>query len=559
MEAGHYLQVVRRRWRIVVVLLVLGLGAGVALHLKRTPVYEATAQVLLLPNDPAERVDGQTVGNIDLASYAAVEISVMTAHDVAERAARRLRITPEQVQGSVSVSTAGSPSVLDVTGRSTQPRRASAVANALIDAFIADRKQTSVAALTKAADEIDAQLLDLNQRIVAIQVQNRGGQQSAALAGAYQQYTNLIVRQSDLRVESTLKKGEARVLTVAPTPGVPTGRSLSVDALLGGLLGLMLGLGLAFFRDQIDDRVRLREELEPLTGVPVLAELPNDKLSAKREGHIGTHAEPLGALAEATRSLRTSITFLGVEEPIHRFAVTSAMPGEGKTLVSANLAAAFAQAGLRTVLVSADLRRSRLEAALGLERSYEGLSTVLVASGIRGSTSQVAPLGASSTAERQHWRRALLEALVATPVPGLTLLPAGHTPPNPAELLGSRRMDDVLDELDEMFDLTIIDTSPVLPVTDAAAVAAKAHHVIVVASAGLTRRRALERTMSLLERTQSNVIGLVLNRAGLEATIGGGGYYGVHSSESFRSRTEFQDDALPDVQRADSGNVVRRQ
>ena len=120
-------------------------------------------------------------------------------------------------------------------------------------------------------------------------------------------------------------------------------------------------------------------------------------------------------------------------------------------------------------------------------------------------------------------------------------------------------MDDVLDELDEMFDLTIIDTSPVLPVTDAAAVAAKAHHVIVVASAGLTRRRALERTMSLLERTQSNVIGLVLNRAGLEPSIGGGGYYGVHSSESFRSRAAFQDVALPDVLRADSGNVVRRQ
>ena len=532
MDVGQYLQVVRRRWLVIAVLLMLGLAAGAGLHLAKTPVYQASADILLLPDDPSEQVDGQSTGsNIDPTSYSAVQISVITARDVAARAASLLDTTPEQVQSAVTVTAGDSPSVLIVTARSKKAVRASAIANGLIDAFIQERREAQVNALTKAADEIAVQLTDLGSRIAVLQNQVAGGQSSPALAGAYQQYTNLTVRQSDLRVKITLQKGSARVLTQAATPTGPSGRGLPVDTVLGGLLGLMIGLGYAFLRNQVDDRVREREELERLTGLPVLTELPVDRPSARQEGYVATDADPLGQLAEATRSLRTGITFLGVEEPIRRLAVTSGLPGEGKTLVAVNLGAAFAQAGVRTVLVSADLRRSRLESALGLERTYEGLSTVLIASPPRGRTQHLASDDPRHLADHQHVREALDRALVATGVPNLALLPAGRTPPNPAELLGSRRMDEVLDELDALFDLIIIDTSPVLPVTDAAALAPKAGHVLLVASAGATRRHALARTMTLLERTQADLLGVVFNRVRVQPGMGKGQYYGVQAEE----------------------------
>jgi Mrp family chromosome partitioning ATPase/capsular polysaccharide biosynthesis protein len=551
-ELRNYLQVVRRRRWLIVYCCLLGLAAGAAAGLLREPVYQATATVLLQPNDPAERVTPDPGGYFDPDRYAATQVSLLSGREVLEQAARRLDVSARQLQRSVTVSVGSSSGVVLVAARDGRPERASQLANVLAETYIENRRRTEVEGLQRAAEQIDAQLEGLTARIATLRQDPAAPGRDAALEAANLQYTSLFVRQQDLLIDSSLKRGGADLVAPATRPSSPMGVSAVTASALGGLLGLMLGLGGAFLRDHLDDRIRSRTEVEELTGYPVLADLPVDRLSAKRPDRLAMHDEPLGLFAEATRTLRTSISFLGIEEPVRRIMVTSALPGEGKTLVAANLAVAFAQSGIRTLLVSADLRRPRLETMLGHERSVDGLSTVLGAGG--GGLGRPHP----SHTDTEDVRTALHHALQVTDVPNLVFLPAGLAPPNPAELLGSHRMDVVLQQCEEAFDVVVLDTTPVLPVTDAAALAGKAGSVLLATLAGTSRRRALERMVAVMRLTDAQVLGVVLNRVTTERSLAHA-YYGHADSSAVgrvrpRSRSSEPDRPAEDVE----GRSVRR-
>lgn len=508
MELRNYLQVVQRRRWVVVLFCLLGLALGAASHVLRTPVYEATTTLLLQPNDPAERVTPEPGGFFDPDRFAADQVIVVTSEAVLRRAAARVGQSPRRLAENVEARIGDSSGVISVSAQAGDAEKARTTADALAVAYIEDRRDRQVEALQRAAGEINVQLDALRDQIATLREDDAAPGRDAALDAANQQFTSLFVRQQDLLIDATLKTGGAEIVAPATAPDAPVGVSLPAALVLGGLLGLMVGLGAAFLRDQLDDRVRSRAEVERLTGHPVLADLPLDRRSAKQPGRLAMQHDSHGALAEATRTLRTSISFLGVEKPVRRLMVTSAVPGEGKTLVAANLAVAFAQAGTRTVLVSADLRRPRVEALLGVGPVGEGLSTVLGRT--TGGAAGRLPNGLDDAATL---RVDLRNALHPTAVSGLALLPAGISPPNPAELLASHRMDQVLDALEETFDLVVLDTTPTVPVTDAAALASKAGRVLLVTASGTSRRRAVERMVEILRLTDADILGAVLNRA----------------------------------------------
>lgn len=516
MELRNYLAVVARRRRIIVYVVLLGLALGAAASALRTPVYRASTNVLLQPNNPAERVTPDPGGYFDPVRYAADQVTVITGEQVLQQAATALGTTRQDLELKVSAEVGDSSGVVTVSVVDTAPGRASAAANAVADAYIEDRKRTEVAGLRRAAAQIEVQLKALTEQIAELRRDPQAQGTNAALDAANLQYTNLFSRQQDLLIDASLKSGGARVVSAATPPSTPEGISLPVSMLLGGLLGMMVGLGIAFLRDHLDDRVRGRSEVEELTGLPVLADLPVDRQLPREPQRLAMRDDPLGAFAEATRALRTSISFLGVEAPIRSILVSSAVSGEGKTVVAANLAAAFAQAGSRTVLVSADLRRPRLDDLLGAGRTSKGLSTVLAAPALelgRHGREAHDPAGL---------RAALQDALLATRLPDLYFLPAGITPPNPAELLGSARMDAVLRELDGTFDVVVLDTTPIVPVTDAAALTSKVGHVLLVTAAGTSRRRTVQRMMEITRLTDARVLGVVLNRARMQGALAAG-------------------------------------
>ena len=546
MELRMYLDILRRRWKLIAAATVIvAVVAGVTSSLK-TPVYTASAQVLLRPGDASEQLtqtDQVNRGVADADRYVTGQLDIVESAAVAKAAAVQVKgTTAKELLEQVTASQAGATDIVKISVADADPARAARIANAFADAYIENRKATAVAGLEKAASEIETKLSELETRIGDGFVPTEGQALSAARSAAVLQYQTLYAQQQTLLVNKTLKKGEAELITTAEAPTAPSTPKPKRDGALGAIVGLLLGLGIAFLREQLDDRVRGRADAEELTKLPVIAELPLDQV--KSETEIAAHERPQGNLAEAARSLRTSINFLGVDEPVRRIVVTSAEPGDGKSFVAANLAAVYAQAGMRTVLVSADLRRPTLDTMFPSVAAGPGLAEVIAMIGapapsMNGHDGHT-PSGPSTADTAQS---ILAKALRPTHIENLSLLPSGQLPPNPAEILGSARAQQMLEVLSGLADVIIIDTPPVLAVTDAVVLAPRTDGVVLVAAADRTHKHALTRSAGTLFSTHARLLGVVLNKvehSGSSYYNGYGAYYGSFTAAEKTSRRPWR-------------------
>jgi tyrosine-protein kinase Etk/Wzc len=320
-------------------------------------------------------------------------------------------------------------------------------------------------------------------------------------------YTSLQLRLKETQILAALEDPTVRVVDPAMVPRRPIRPQVPLSLALALVGGLVLGVGAATAREQIDGTVQTRDDLHQIGRVPVLAAIPalHDRVSALHRlssldwmargavtnGRRAPQLLDVAALpvvAEAYRSLRTNITFAQPDRVPRSIIVTSPAPGDGKSTTAANLAITMVQQGKSCLLIDGDMRRGRLHETFGGSRE-PGLSNVL--------------LGQLSLAE-------------ATRVTGTerpALLTTGTLPPNPAELLGSERMRHLMDAALEQYDLVIIDAPPLNIVTDAAVVARHADGVLVVARAGVTQQAALAYTFEQLAAVRAPVIGSILNDA----------------------------------------------
>ncbi|MFI6072241.1 polysaccharide biosynthesis tyrosine autokinase [Actinoplanes sp. NPDC051343] len=252
---------------------------------------------------------------------------------------------------------------------------------------------------------------------------------------------------------------------------------------LAGLAGLMVGAALAVAREVSDSSLRTAEALQTLIGAPVLAQVPIDTSAPSRSGPFVS--DPQSPRAEALRRLRTNLQYADADRPVQVVAVTSAVPAEGRSATACSLALLFAESGGRVLIVDAELRHPRLAAFLGRENAA-GLSTVLT--GAVALDEVLQPWGA-----------------------GLWLLSSGQTPPNPSELLSSSRMTDLVEELRGRFDVVIFDCPPLLPVTDAAVIAARSDGALFVARARRTKSAQVTGAVRALHAVNARILGGVLN------------------------------------------------
>lgn len=272
------------------------------------------------------------------------------------------------------------------------------------------------------------------------------------------------------------------------------------DGILAAMLGLMIGGGGAVLREQLDTRLRTREDVErAVHPVPVLVTVPRLSAQWARLRRFAGQTDPNGFAAEAFRILRTNVQFLAVDRPIRRILVTGPSVNEGKTTVAANLAASLAMAGHRVLLMETDLRRPTIHEYIGAAIN-PGVTEVL--------------LGRSS----------LAAAVQRTTITGLSILPSGTLPPNPSELLGSQRMVELIEKASEMHDIVILDTPPTLPITDAAVLAPRTDGVILVARANQTHRDALRMAAGQFDHPGVRLLGVVFNGADAESSGYGYGY-----------------------------------
>ncbi len=355
----------------------------------------------------------------------------------------------------------------------------------------------------------------------ALREENRVALEQARKSHGYQRLKRDMERQSRVfdaivdrmkAVDLSKDVGVSNVSLVDPAtvPRTPIKPNKKRALLLGVVLGLLLGVGMAYVLEYLDDTVKTPEDVERGLGMPWLGYVP--EMEAEGTGRDGmaeraTHAlmSPSSSTTESFRSIRTNIYYSGEKDEIRSLVVTSALPQEGKTVFATNLATTVAQDGKRVLLVDADLRRPGIHNAFGLERA-PGLTSLLVEGTPLEELVQAPPEGSNGELENLH------------------ILTAGPKTPNPAELLGGEAMARFVREAREKYDMVIFDAAPAMFVADAAALTSGSDGVIMILKTAKTRRGSAARARKQLEAVKGKIIGAVLN-AVRPRTLRGYGYY----------------------------------
>jgi len=457
MELMNYWRIVRRHWLGVVAIVLATVAIAAAYTLTQPKVYSANANGFV-STGPADNPALSSVNDQLAKSRATSYVDIATSRATAQAVIEDLGLdaSPAGLVGSISVTQPKDTVLLKITANAGTPEEAQQLADAWV-------------------------------RALATQVQKIEDPSGTGAPGVPQV----------LPVES------------AAVPTAPASPNPRLNLMLGAVLGLGLALGYAMLRHTVDRRLRSKEEIEAqfqisvVGGVPVSQVLKKDARGG--HGHLAVDAAVSaanGPASEAFRKLRTNLMYMNVDNPPRVVVVTSPLPGDGKSTVAANLAAAIDSSGENVVLIDGDLRRPTVATWFGLVEGV-GLTDVLAG-------------------------RIPVEDALQTPVehPNLRVLGAGAIPPNPSELLGSQVMRQLLQKLSADA-LVLIDAPPLLPVTDAALLTANADGALVVVSAGKTLDTQLGSALDHLSDVEAKALGVVLNR--VSPRDAGNGYYDQYS------------------------------
>jgi capsular exopolysaccharide synthesis family protein len=332
-----------------------------------------------------------------------------------------------------------------------------------------------------------------------------------------QLYDQLELKLKESNLAAGLNTASVTVIDEALLPLAPVSPDVHANMMISAGLGLLVGVLGAFLLESLDDTLRSTDDVELFAGLLSIGAIPHFQPArgarAEETGEepgerrrLVSITAPASPTAEAYRALRSSVLLSAIDNPLRTLVVTSAFMSEGKSTLSANLAVMLAQRGERVLIVDADLRRSTLHLLFGLRRPASGLTNLL---------------------SRQSDESVILHPLEQ--VPTLAYLPAGAVPPNPAELLASHRMSEMMRQWSEQYDRVILDTAPILAVSDSLAPAARADSVLLVVRAGVTRKKALLRTRELLRRVNAPLLGVVVN----DVEASKGGYYDYSGPYSY--------------------------
>ena len=543
-DVREYLATIRlRKWSILVITL-LCLGLALAYTAQQTPLYSSAAKVQA--TNPLAAFSGV---NALAAPNMVTEQALVTSTLVTKCAVRLLTATPPVTDPTAPGSdpknpgTTGHPgpplcdlntlssaqvpivvpaglikaikvsggdnssTILQITATDKKPAVAQKIANAFANGYVAVKTLQANEAIGARRAPLQQNLSQLNAKFTGLQnqiyhVSLAGGNTSGLNSIANRVGQDIDQINAELIDLAPSKITPPYVASEAPLPVAPSSPHKTLNAALGLALGLIIGVGIAFLREALSDELRGRADFEDHAGVPVLAVIPRvASWRRKTEAKLFAVDEPKSVVAEAYRTLRTSILFSSMQRGLHTIMVASANAGEGKSTTAANLAVVLADSGKRVVLISADLRKPRLHRFFGLDNE-PGLSTAL-------------------SGESTVW-----DALQAPKVENLRVMASGPVPGRPTELLQSEGMGELLADLRDVSDFVIIDTSPILPVADALVLAPLVDGVLLVADASITTRSAVTHTRELLDQVDAPLVGAVFNDYDPARDRGGAGYYG---------------------------------
>ncbi len=490
-----YFRVIRERFWIIAAAVVIVLVATLAVSLTSTSQYRASARLEFKKNNLEQSLFGSqafTTPNQDReVQTAALLVGLSLAQDVKDKLASPR--SAEALLGMVSVSPRTNTYILDFEAVSSDPAEAAAVANTFAELFMLSRQTTDRATVAAAREQVKTELDTMS-------AQEKASSRGVMLTEKYE----------NLRIMEAMQNGGYTVVQPAVAPSFPFAPQTTRNAIIALVLGLVLGVALAFLLDYMDRRIKDEKTLELELGVPVLANVPmvgkrrrpNASADGTREWVGFKHS---GALLEAFRTLRSNLQYFSLDNRQSIWLITSASPHEGKTSTTVNLGLSLALSGKRVVVLEADLRRPMVHEYLGVNQN-PGLSNLLAGTKRMGDVLQFVKadefMPSGSRRREGEEQPGLLQR-------NIYAIAAGPLPPNPAELLASDRMAKLIKDLAGMTDCLLIDTAPVLAVSDALSIARHADGVIVVARLGTVTKDLVREMRDLFERSGTRVIGAV--------------------------------------------------
>ncbi|HET8566511.1 MAG TPA: polysaccharide biosynthesis tyrosine autokinase [Solirubrobacterales bacterium] len=509
-ELERGLAIIRRHITLIGLCLLATAAAAFGISELQTKEYSASASLLFRNPGFAEELFGSSPSatNPVPAREAATNERLVGLRVVATRAARRLGLTPDQVAGMVSVESEGEAELVSVAATSAKPAQAMRVANVFARQFIAFRADADRKKLLEAKRLAEREL----ERLSA---EEREGARGEALSRGAEK----------LGILASLQTGNAELVQPASLPSGPSSPKPVRNGILGAILGLLLGLGLAFLLERLNRRLRDPDEAKEVFEMPIVGTIPESKaITATNEGAAAPELPFVEN--EAFRMLSSSLRYFNVDHDLHTIAITSHGPGVGKSTVAWNLARVAATSA-RVVVVEADLRNPSLAQQHGI-RPRPGLAELL--------THQVD----------------LERAVVTKPLSSrgadagrLDVIVCGTIPPNPAELIESQAMRDLLSQLTERYELVVVDTAPLGVVSDAFPLLRQVDGVLPVARMSKSTRDSAVRLREQLDRLEAPILGLVANgiKVPRRARYGYGYYGGYYGKPSENGATA---DATPE-------------
>jgi succinoglycan biosynthesis transport protein ExoP len=479
----------RRRAPLILLCFVLAAGAAYGFSKRQAEQYTATASLAFSSNSLSQQVAGLSPGvSGNTLSQQASDLELVRLGDMAAKTASQLGrgLTEEKVSESVSVTAQGESSIVNVSATATTPALAAEIANTYARQFVVEQRRAN-------RQYFKSALALVRKQLAALSPQQRIGPDGL----------NLQDRAQTLSLLAELHYNNVQLAQEALPPASPSSPKTSRNTVLGGLLGLLIGLGLAFVLERLDRRIKGPEDLEAVYRLPMLGTVPESSvLSRSARGDGGKRTVLAPAEAEAFSLIRAHLRFFNVDRDLRTVIVASAAPGDGKTTIARHLAEAAARLGSRVLFIEVDLRHPTLAQQLAIQPG-PGLTDVLIgAIPLEEATRAVdleAPPGEGLTGRR-------LEVLTAGAV----------QPPNPGELLESRAMEAVLEQAKSAYDFVVIDTPPLTAVSDAFPLLTKVDGVVIVGWVGRSRRDAAERLHRVLAVSGAPLLGVVANGSKLD-------------------------------------------
>jgi len=512
----RYLGLLRRWWWLFVLAALVAGAIGYYYSLQLTPIYQATTTMMI--NEAPTSTRAADLTSITTSErLARTYAKMLTTRPLLEKVIQRLGVVipPDQVAGMVSVTQVSNSQLLEITVKGPDANFSAAVANALVVVFseqLQEQQSTRYAASKKSLEdrvaEVEKQITDLQDQ-VSVQRSIVERKQLAAEAnntvvlstdadvaeldrmeGRLDQFesirNNLVLSYEQVRLAEAQSYSNMVQIEPAEVPTRPISPDILQNTMLAALVGLMLSGGGIFVYDLLDDTIKSPDEIRRQTRLSILGTIAS--FDEPDDGQLITEAEPRSPVTESFRSLRTNIQYASISTPVRTLLITSPAPADGKTTVVSNLAMVMAHSGRKVTVMDADMHRPRVHLAFK-QNLTPGLSSLFIRPDIH-----------------------LNGSLQSTSSDRLKTITAGELPPNPSELLGSNKMREILNVVQEAADLVIVDSPPVLSVTDAVVLAPIVDGVVLVVRPGVTRMNALKYAVEQLRYVGANLLGVVINR-----------------------------------------------